>query len=42
LLLRRLGNIRLQEGWTLEKVGRAGGIVTHGLAQLPIRFDLRS
>jgi cytochrome P450 len=41
LLLRRLDNLRLQEGWTPAAVRRAGGIVTHGLAQLPIRFDLR-
>lgn len=41
LLLRRLGNLRLQEGWTPAGVRRTGGIVTHGLAQLPIRFDLR-
>lgn len=42
LLLRRLANLRLQEGWTPAAVRRTGGIVTHGLAQLPIRFDLRS
>jgi len=42
LLLRRLGNLQLQEGWTPAEVRRTGGIVTHGLAQLPIRFCLRS
>jgi len=41
LLLRRLGNLRLQEGWVPAEVRRMGGLVTHGLSRLPIRFDVR-
>ena len=40
-LLRRLGNFRLQEGLTPNDIRRMGGLVTHGLARLPIRFDVR-
>jgi cytochrome P450 len=42
LLLRRLGNFRLQEGWSIDAVRRIGGLVTHGLQQLPLCFDVRS
>jgi cytochrome P450 len=40
LLLRRLDNLRLQLGLTLDDVQRTGGIVSHGVARLPIRFDV--
>ncbi|MBL8643356.1 MAG: cytochrome P450 [Rhodospirillaceae bacterium] len=39
LLLRRLANIRLQPGWTVSDIKRTGGIVTHGLAMLPLQFE---
>jgi cytochrome P450 len=41
LLLARLGSIRLQDGMELGGVLRAGGLVTHGLSRLPIRFEVR-
>ncbi len=42
LLLRRLGNLRLQEPAGTGEIRRAGGLVTHGLAELRIRFDVRT
>ena len=39
LLLERLHHLRLDDGWTIQDVRRSGGIVTHGLAKLPITFD---
>jgi cytochrome P450 len=40
LLLRRLANLRLDDGVSLADLRRSGGIVTHGLERLPIRFDV--
>ena len=39
LLLDRLHNVSLADGLTLQDIDRKGGIVTHGLERLPIRFD---
>lgn len=39
LLPRRLSNVRLDDGVTPGDLRRVGGIVSHGLERLPIRFD---
>jgi cytochrome P450 len=39
LLLRRLGNLRFADGFTAADVVRLGGLVSHGLARLPLRFE---
>ena len=41
ILLRRLECFRLQDGCRMPDLCRSGGLVTHGLARLPIRFDSR-
>ena len=41
ILLRRLEALRLQDGVRLQDLRRSGGLVTHGLARLPIRFGRR-
>jgi cytochrome P450 len=41
LLLSRLGGFRLPDGMRASDVLRGGGIVTHGLSKLPIRFEAR-
>ena len=42
ILLRRLEGFRLDDGVGMQDVHRSGGLVTHGLARLPIRFDVRA
>lgn len=39
VLLQRLRNIRLAGGVTPADIRRAGGVVTHGLQSLPLRFE---
>jgi cytochrome P450 len=42
LLLTRLRNLRFDTGFTPADVVRIGGLVSHGLACLPIRFEVAS
>lgn len=39
LLLRRLRHLRFDDGFTEADVVRVGGLVSHGLARLPLRFE---
>jgi cytochrome P450 len=39
LLLQRLDNFSLQDGMSPGAIRRMGGLVTHGLSQLPLRFE---
>lgn len=39
VLLQRMRNVRLDDGLTPADIRRSGGVVTHGLQSLPIRFD---
>jgi cytochrome P450 len=39
LLLRRLRNLRFDAGFDATDLVRMGGLVSHGLARLPIRFE---
>ncbi len=41
ILLWRLEGFRLQDDCRLPDLCRSGGLVTHGIARLPIRFDSR-
>ncbi len=41
ILLRRLDAFRLQDECRIPELCRSGGLVTRGLARLPIRFDSR-
>ncbi len=40
LLLNRLRNLRFDAGFTQADLVRMGGLVSHGLARLPIRFEI--
>jgi len=40
LLLRRLRNLRFDDGFGQADLCRSGGLVSHGLARLPLRFDV--
>ena len=42
LLLNRLRNLRFDAGFTAADLVRMGGIVSHGLARLPLRFEVAS
>lgn len=42
LLLHRLRNLRFDAGFTQAGLVRMGGLVSHGLARLPIRFEVAS
>ncbi len=42
LLLQRLDNFRLQDGLSPGAIRRMGGLVTHGLSHLPLRFEARA
>ncbi|MGB7737512.1 MAG: cytochrome P450, partial [Steroidobacteraceae bacterium] len=42
LLLNRLRNLRFDAGFAATDLVRMGGLVSHGLARLPIRFDVAS
>ena len=39
LLLGRLRHVRLDQGYALSDLLRTGGLVSHGLERLPLRFD---
>ncbi len=39
LLLGRLRHVRLDPGYALPELPRTGGLVSHGLERLPLRFD---
>ncbi len=39
LLLGRLRHVRLDAGYAMPRLPRTGGLVSHGLVHLPLRFD---